>query len=63
MIESGETREFSRRERRWAGRDSNPHPLRDQVLNLACLPFHHPPLGEISALSGEILSPKLATPG
>ena len=28
--------------RPWCAReDSNLHPLRDQILSLACLPFHH----------------------
>ena len=27
---------------KWCAReDSNLHPLRDQILSLACLPFHH----------------------
>ncbi len=31
----------SNRRRMWARRDLNPHTLRYQNLNLACLPFHH----------------------
>ena len=27
----------------WGWWDSNPHPVRDQFLRLACLPFHHIP--------------------
>ncbi|MFM2132160.1 MAG: hypothetical protein RL646_1363, partial [Verrucomicrobiota bacterium] len=31
-----------------SGRDSNPHTLRRQNLNLVCLPFHHPSRGEVT---------------
>jgi hypothetical protein len=32
---------FRRSEGQCARGESNPHPSRDQDLNLACLPFHH----------------------
>ena len=33
--------DFSERQAWCAREDLNLHPLRDQILSLACLPFHH----------------------